>query len=425
MSSNDRGLAKRLKTFQERFGGNAPICCPEIRAKIEATNLKKYGVKTPFESKSIRDKCKQTIRERYGVDNAGSLPHVVLKREHTIRDHTFERYKTVLLQTHNIQLISTKDQFINDHVLAFQCNNCNHVWTQNRTIPQLVTCPNCATTNIVYYNRQGLIDYITSIYQGKILFDYKIDNYSIDVFIPQYNIGIRWVDNWYDNELYRDPDYNRQLSDVFKNHNIRVIHIFEYQWKINRIKLQYLIRGALHDFDNVIYARNCTIKPIDQKTFRQFLEDNYLGSYVNASTRLGLFHNDCLIAVVAFGKGRYQRNVIELYRYCVKLGYRIIGGLSKLIRNSTFDRVFSYVDKSRYTGNGYIASGFKVIGETVACGYVYSNGITTHDRISCQKHRQLKKFGRYDPKLTESENMAINGYYRVFDCGALRMEWTR
>ena len=83
------------------------------------------------------------------------------------------------------------------------------------------------------------------------------------------------------------------------------------------------------------------------------------------------------------------------------------------------------MDKACYTGNGYIACGFKLVGETKACGYVYSNGKETYDRISCQKHKQLKKFGRIDSKLTESENMAINGFYRVFDCGAYRFQWDR
>lgn len=71
-NSNDRGLAKRLKTFQERFRGNAPICDSTIRQKIQATNLERYGAKTPFESKAIRDKCRKTIQQRYGVDYAGA-----------------------------------------------------------------------------------------------------------------------------------------------------------------------------------------------------------------------------------------------------------------------------------------------------------------------------------------------------------------
>ena len=35
---------KTLKTMQERFGGNAPICNDEIKSKIKQTNLIKYGV---------------------------------------------------------------------------------------------------------------------------------------------------------------------------------------------------------------------------------------------------------------------------------------------------------------------------------------------------------------------------------------------
>lgn len=425
MSSNDRGLAKRLKTFRERFGGNAPICCPDVRAKIQATNLERYGAKTPFESKAIREKCKQTIREKYGVDNAGSCLQVITKRQHTIRDHTFDRYRTVLRQTHNIELVSTRDQFINDEVLTYTCNNCGRVWSQQRQIPQIVICSCADHPNNDTYKKQGMINYIRSIYHRSIITDYQLGPYTIDLYVPEYNVGFRWVDNWNDNELFRDRTYNRNLSDYFRNNGIRVVHVFEYLWRANPIKMQNLVNGALHYYSNVLYARNCEIRPISSSMFHQFLLDNHLGNYVHASTRLGLFNDNQLVSIAGFGKGRYTKGIPELYRYCVKSGHRVVGGLSKLITHCPFDTVFSYVDKACFTGNGYLASGFKLIGETKACGYVYSNGRTTYDRISCQKHLQLKKFGHVDDNLTESENMAINGFYRVFDCGAYRFQWNR
>ena len=423
-NSNDHGLAKRLKTFQERFGGNAPICDPTIRQKIQATNLERYGAKTPFESKAIRDKCRKTIQQRYGVDYAGACPEVTIKRKHTIRDHNYEKYCSILKQTHNIELISSRQQFITDDFLTFKCNVCGNQWTQCRDLPQVITC-DCLDDNNSVTKKQQMIDFIQSVYQGPIFENYNVDQYVVDLYIPQYNVAFRWVDNWYDNELFRDCNYNRNLSERFKQRGIRVIHVFEYLWITSTYKLQYLIKQALHIWDCVLYAKYCDLRSISSSTFHDFLVQNHLGNYVHASTRLGLFYNDQLVAVAGFGKGRYTKSATELYRFCVKNGYQVVGALGKLIKHCPFDTVFSYVDKACYTGNGYLACGFKLVGETKACGYVYSNGKKTYDRISCQKHKQFKKFGRIDPNLTESENMAINGFYRVFDCGAYRFQWNR
>jgi hypothetical protein len=58
--------AKRNETFQERFGGN-PFANDKIKAKIVATNRKRYGVDYPVATEEVRDKAKATLKRNYGV----------------------------------------------------------------------------------------------------------------------------------------------------------------------------------------------------------------------------------------------------------------------------------------------------------------------------------------------------------------------
>ena len=56
MASNPEIVKRRIDIFKEKYGGNAPICSDEIKAKITNTNLTKYGVKNVLSSPEIRSK---------------------------------------------------------------------------------------------------------------------------------------------------------------------------------------------------------------------------------------------------------------------------------------------------------------------------------------------------------------------------------
>ena len=52
--------------------------------------------------------------------------------------------------------------------------------------------------------------------------------------------------------------------------------------------------------------------------------------------------------------------------------------------------------------------------------YWYVKGGKCLSRYQCQKHKLPELLGEsFDPKLTEVENMIVNGWLRVFDCGNL------
>ena len=81
--------------------------------------------------------------------------------------------------------------------------------------------------------------------------------------------------------------------------------------------------------------------------------------------------------------------------------------------------VLSYCDRSWSEGNLYKQLGFKNIDKSTP-SYFYSNGITTITRYQAMKHKLKKLLGdKFDQKLSENENMSLNGFFRIFDCGNL------
>lgn len=51
--------------------------------------------------------------------------------------------------------------------------------------------------------------------------------------------------------------------------------------------------------------------------------------------------------------------------------------------------------------------------------YFKKNSIVLLNRLLFQKHKLIKILENYDEKLSEYENMEVNGYNRIFDCGNL------
>ena len=113
--------------------------------------------------------------------------------------------------------------------------------------------------------------------------------------------------------------------------------------------------------------------------------------------REGLFFNDDeLVAVMTFGKPRFDRkHDWEMIRFASKLGMNVAGGASKLLayfRRNHSGSIVSYADRRYSEGNLYGRLGFKL--ESVSSpNYVWVKNSTVLTRYQCQKHRLAKVLG--------------------------------
>jgi hypothetical protein len=122
-----------------------------------------------------------------------------------------------------------------------------------------------------------------------------------------------------------------------KNNGYKLIHIFEHEW-VNR---QEIIKAKLKSLFGVeqesIYARKCIIKEISNKEKNEFLNKYHIQGEDKSTVKLGLFFSDELVAVMTFGKPRFNKNYeYELIRYATSK--HVICGASKLLKY--FERVY-------------------------------------------------------------------------------------
>lgn len=210
-------------------------------------------------------------------------------------------------------------------------------------------------------------------------------------------------------------------TELCEKEGYQLIHIFEHEWDFNQELIKEKIKAILGVNQEKVYARKCTVKKISVKEKNEFLNKYHIQGEDKSKIKLGLFYNDELIAVMTFGKPRFnQQYNWELIRYATSK--HVIGGAGKLLsffRKQFTGSIITYADRRFSQGNMYEKLGFKL--ERISepnYWWVKNNEILS--RYQTQKHN-LKDIlkDKFDPTKSEDENMINNGYYQIFDCGNL------
>jgi len=181
-----------------------------------------------------------------------------------------------------------------------------------------------------------------------------------------------------------------------------------------------------------IYARKCDIREISPKEKNKFLNEFHIQGEDKLKIKLGAFYNDQLVGVMTFGSlrialGSINENEFELIRFATSC--QIIGLASKMLKYFVKiykpDKIISFADR-RWTfskDNLYEKLGFKKISNGNP-NYWYidkNNGQRIH-RFNFRKNILEEKLDFFDKNLTEWENMQLNSFDRIWDCGNLKYE---
>ena len=236
---------------------------------------------------------------------------------------------------------------------------------------------------------------------------------------------------WHSESMGKYRDYHLYKTIKCDELGVKLIHILDYEWLFKKPIIKSLLLSQLGLIGNKIYARKCEIKEItDTPLLREFLDNNHIQGYTHSKINLGLYYNGDLVSVMTFGRNRFSKNKneFEMIRFCNVLNTLVIGGMSKLFKhfiryyNLNNTPIISFSDRRFFNGDGYRMLEFDFIKNTPP-SYIYFKNYKILNRISCQKHKLNKLLDNFDPNKTEYENMKLNGWKRVWDCGNMKFKW--
>ncbi|AUR85746.1 restriction endonuclease type II-like protein [Vibrio phage 1.081.O._10N.286.52.C2] len=245
---------------------------------------------------------------------------------------------------------------------------------------------------------------------------------ELDIYIPSAKLAIEYDGTYWHSSASKSDDYRMSKYHIEKTERcadlgIRLIHIFDTD---NMKSVKAFLSSILKSPSRVLHARNCTVDKISSNIFREFCDEYHLQGKCNATHMYGLYHAGELVSVMSFNKPRSTNYAWELNRYCVKSDVRINGGASKLLRafRRGYDGVIvSYANRRWSVGGVYDALQFK-LSHIAPPTYWYLKGNRLFHKGGF-KRSDIKRKMHFNDELTESENMYMNNYRRIWDCGLL------
>lgn len=256
-----------------------------------------------------------------------------------------------------------------------------------------------------------------------------LNGQELDIYIPEKKIAIEFNGTYWHSDIQKDKNYHQNKTIECAKHNIRLIHIFEYEWINHNEKIINFLRNIFTEKE-IIYARNCKLLTVvDTDDEKSFLDNNHLQGYAKSEIKIGLTYNNELISILTLGAPRFNNEYqYEIIRYCTKNGYAIIGGLEKLFKCFVNmykpTSVITYSDIAKFTGNCYTKVGFAPTKNPITQpNYVWTDNKEVISRYKTQKHLLEKQGLVHYEDDTEDTIMKRLGYYKIYDSGNIKLEW--
>ena len=259
---------------------------------------------------------------------------------------------------------------------------------------------------------------------------------ELDFYLPNHDIAIECNGIYWHSELAgKDKNYHLNKTNFCKVKNIKLIHVFQNEIVFSTNIVNSRIKNLLKLNKYKVFARKCEAREINKDLKNAFLEKYHLQGLDKSSVKLGLFYKNRLVAVMTFSKNRkalgknHVEGEWELSRYAAIANFSIVGGAGKLLKyfekNWNPKKITSYADKRWSEGDLYKKLGFSKIRESKPnYWYFKGNGEILYHRFNFRKSELKKKLDKFDPNMTEWENMKENGWNRIWDCGSLVFEKT-
>lgn len=420
MKSPER-MVKLKQTNLEKYGTTNYFASEEGKKKILETNLKKYGETNYTKTKEYKDRIKSG-----NIVNKGN-PELISKI------NRLNYYNSLVDGDVVMPLFPFEEYegFSNAYKsYKWKCKKCGDEFESILKYHKYLECRKCKPTGskMEIFIKNILDQYnIPFIYRERTI----LKGYEIDVYVPSIKLGIEMHGLYWHTETQKGKNLHKLKADLAEEAGIKLIQIFEDEYKQKRNIVVSRLMNCLNLNKHKIYARNCTIKEIDGKLKSEFLDMNHIQGNNNTSINLGLFNNNNnnLVSVMTFSKERLalgnsssKDGVYELNRFCSISNTTVIGAAGKLLKYFITkykpNEIISYADRRWSSGDLYEKIGFHLSSVTEPNYWYTKDFLNREHRFKYRKNVLSEKLEKYDPNISEYENMCNNGYARIWDCGS-------
>ena len=386
---------KTKQTCMERYGVENPRQIPGVSEKIKKTCLEKYGAESPFGNKEIQKKITETLFKNHGITNPGLSKEFREKGRQTC----LKRYGVRFPQS----LDSVKDK-------------------QSQTKIEKYGSPYYSGT---IHHKQNEIQTLLESYGIKCETK-RINGKEIDIYCPDFNIGIEYCGLHWHHEQSKEPrnnNYHIYKYNICKEAGIQLYTVFSDEWEKKKDITKSLLLSKFNLYNTKVFARTLKIKEnIDSEIIKKFLDENHLLGYGRKPKySVGLFDGDNINGLITLNK--HHRNIQEtvLDRLCFAKDTSIVGGTARMLKTAKkwcvsegINQIKTWSDNRYSDGGIYLRNNFTLL-RVDKQDYQYVNIQYPRERYSKQSFN--KKTIKAGPNQTERDRALEMGYARIWDCG--------
>ena len=447
----------------EKFGQDNYFKTDKFKDDLKQSNLDKHQVEYYVQSDEFKEKYKQTISDKYGLDHYSQSDDFKEKYKHTVQnkydglnhysqtDEFKEKYKNTMMikygslsfnskHVENRELL-TKDfieeNFINNKIVdLYEFMKFYNIQSKSTVYKKLLELDIEYNTSNQSLYEQEIVEWLNSQNIRVETHVRSLIKNEIDIYLPDYNVGIEFnglywhsfgLNNVSENQGNRSFQYKRHLekTEAFeklsKNHQL--FQIFENEW-VDQTKQNIwksIILNRLGLFKTKIFARKCVIKLVDNNESNMFCYNNHIQGIRNSSINIGLYCDNELVSLMTFGK-MPNKNDYELFRFCNKIDYIVVGAASKLLKyfeqNYNYDNLISYANRRWSKGNLYNVLQFDLVNISKPNKFIIlKNSMKLQSRMMWQKHKLEDKLEIYNKEHSADINIINNNHRIIWDSG--------
>ena len=410
---NPQVKEKANKVMVEKYGSKHALQNKDNLNKFKSTMVDRYGVEYSLQNKDLHKKFIDSMNELYGVNHALHRNEFKQKMKETNLDNfgtefasqTYKSYLQSKLSKGGIPVSEEIFNTFNDKALL--TNYIDSITLQDGTKPTIRRISELsgfsettAGKRIRDFGLHDNIHYMASESYGEQEIMNFLDNYSIkynhrytklgaeiDIYLPDYNVGLEFNGLYWHNVELKGKKYHYEKMKYYKDIGIKIINIYEDEWNDSTgqdiIKSIILSSCNIYENNTIKYARKLKLVELDhsQDTLmkvRSFYDENHLQGYRQGAIHIALLdnNNNEIIECMTFGhayfanKGNKTKYQYELIRHCTKLYHNVVGGKERifkyLLTNYPYDSkynnyIITYCDIDKFNGNSYIKLGFTLI----------------------------------------------------------------
>ena len=399
-----KSMTEKANLTKENFSEQKKI---EINQKRECTVIEKYGVDNISKNKQINKEKSLKIKE------------VLLKTNRNKSSKTIERLGYIVenMDKYNFYLF---------------CNHCSKSFSITRSLfsqrnrGNTKICLNCNPNNNDSFFEMDIADFIEKNTSTEVLRKCKTyKKYEMDVYIPEMSLAFECNGLWWHSEKYKKSSYHSEKSDFFEKVGIKVVHIWEDDWKNKKEIVKSMILDLVSkNIQNNIDVGECEVSEISSKESEMFLDENHIKESSKTKYRFGLFHKKNLVCAMTLSKSN-SGELYELKRFSKKLNYNVDGGFQKLLDYFTSlfnpEKIIYCLNRDWTFDLMYKNAGFKeTIRKKPDYSYFHKDDTLRINKLNFKKSYLLKE--GFDSSLTEHQIMNKLNYFRIYDSGSIVLQ---